>query len=144
MEYIGNGYCFAAFTKAGMAEPATTTPTSRTSPGAPNAGLSIRNRVILGASIGASLVAILSVGFCMLTRYRWNKRQKSLNKPRSSGPDRPPYLQRKGELDARDNGRYELFTKERGYELENENAIHEAPANRSQMIPGKPIEEDGD
>ncbi|KAL9036405.1 MAG: hypothetical protein Q9180_004319 [Flavoplaca navasiana] len=107
-----------------IAEAPIGSPTTGTSPWPTGTALAV------GLSVGSVLIALCLV--LLLWRYRRNKRSKIISSNDKDpsitvDEDRQPYLQRKGELDAHENSKFELSAEQRQYELEGDTEIHEMP-----------------
>ena len=94
------------------------------------ADIDLSPRGKIGIGIGASLLGIILLFFPLrdFLRYRKRKMRDRAEKREVTSGEHQPYLQRKGELEAEERGKYELEAEERRYELE-ENGVNELEEN---------------
>ena len=101
---------------------ASTNPAAKTS----QSNLTTSDKIAIGIVIPIVVLIVLLLSFLILRRHR--KKAKSGEDPSSnnlSRDDTQPYLQPKGELDAKEKRKYELHAQDIGYEMNGEDEIHE-------------------
>ncbi|KAL8794972.1 MAG: hypothetical protein Q9195_002554 [Heterodermia aff. obscurata] len=129
-----------------------TSPTATSAPVTPHSqdqsakmGLSSQSKIGIGVGVAlALLIALALVGWECL-RYRKRKLEDSAKNGATVAEGTQPYLQRKGELEAEERGKYELHHDECRYELEeNETREMAMTGDGINMIARRRVELSGD
>ncbi|KAL8922360.1 MAG: hypothetical protein Q9208_005213 [Pyrenodesmia sp. 3 TL-2023] len=108
----------------------TTTPLPQpiAEPSKPN--LSLGAKTAIGISVPVAVLITLAILVLAILRHRKNKRtnQPSSAKTTASSTEDQPYLQQKGELEAKESALFELSAEHRQHELESRDEIREMSA----------------
>lgn len=90
----------------------------------------------IGVAVPFAVIMLLSFAYFLRRNFRKNKKPVTTKKPtrkKISARSLQPYLQRKGELEAEQNQKYELDAQQRRYELDGtSNAIQEIATGTSE------------
>ena len=95
-------------------------------------GLETKYRIVIGLTVPFTALALTLVGVVTCRQYRRRKRLASA-KAEATPPGQPqdtqPYLQPKAELEAEERMKHELEARERRFEVDAANEIHEMVAS---------------
>ncbi|KAI4123942.1 MAG: hypothetical protein LQ338_005053 [Usnochroma carphineum] len=95
-------------------------------------GLNVGTKTAIGISIPLTIIGLCTLLALGILRHRKNKHERQSNQEAAaaSSPedDDQPYLQRKAELEAEEQAKFELDAEQRQHELEGDNEIREMAA----------------
>lgn len=90
-------------------------------------------KVSIGIAVPVVAILLLSIAYLLEQKFRKNNKPDAPLGKETSERDSQPYLQKKAELEAEENRKYELDAQQRQYELDGaSNVIHEKSTGASE------------
>ena len=100
-------------------------PAARPAPTSTSNALNINAKIGIGVAIPVFVFALLIVAVTLLWRGIWRRNAAKSKKEGKTREDHQPYFQHKAELEAVERIKHELETRERKFELDGDDTVHE-------------------